>query len=210
MDMFDDYWGSRGRRREAFWDAARRGGAPWGRGPWSGRRGGPPDWFGDLFGAPPRADRGGVRYLVLDAIAQQARHGYEIIQAIEERSGGSYRPSPGVVYPTLQLLEELGHARAVEQDARKVYTITDQGRADLELHREEVAEFYERSTEQGWEQQLEDFGDLMRRGVHLLKSFKRAAHRGHLSPRTQARLREVLDDAIRRVEEILAEGRRER
>jgi Transcriptional regulator PadR-like family len=94
---------------------------PPGRSPFGGHGAhGPkhPSW-GDWFGSPPpRAERGGVRYLVLDALAERPRHGYEVIQVIEERSGGSYRPSPGVIYPTLQMLEELGHARVVEQGVR--------------------------------------------------------------------------------------------
>src|SRR5499427_9939410 len=95
------------------------------RGPFGGRGqsfwpGGPPPGFGDWFGGPPpRAERGGVRYLVLDTLAERPRHGYEIIQAIEERSGGAYRPSPGVVYPTLQMLEELGHAQLTSEESRK-------------------------------------------------------------------------------------------
>src|SRR5579871_1914687 len=104
----------------------------WGPPPWPKRPPRPPGMRGDAWsgmwaewwrGPTPRADRGLVRYLVLDAIAQQPRHGYEIIQVIGEKSGGAYRPSPGVVYPTLQMLEELGHARTVEKDDRKVYTI---------------------------------------------------------------------------------------
>src|SRR4051794_14383715 len=79
-------------------------GGGWGGGP--GGRGGWPSFMGER---PPRAERGGVRYLVLDAVRETPRHGYEIMAAIEERSGGAYRPSPGVVYPTLQMLEEFGH-----------------------------------------------------------------------------------------------------
>src|SRR5258708_21034066 len=76
------------------------------------QRPGRPD-FSEMFGGPPpRADRGVVRYLVLDAIGKQPRHGYEIIQTIEERSAGTDRPSPGGVHPTLHRLEELRHARA--------------------------------------------------------------------------------------------------
>src|SRR5271169_6707242 len=115
------------------WDFGGRGGpfgergGPFGRPPRPGR----PD-FSDFFGGPPpRADRGVVRYLVLDAIAKQPRHGYEIIQAIGERSSGTYRPSPGVVYPTLQMLEELGHAKLEESESRKVYAITAEGKVDL-------------------------------------------------------------------------------
>src|SRR5437870_3432896 len=124
--MFSHLWSHDHHHRH--WHAGHRGG-PWGRGPF-GR--GAPDWLGDFFGPPPRAERGGVRYLVLDAIGERPRHGYEVIQAIEERSGGQYRPSPGVVYPTLQLLEELGHAQVTEREARKVYTITEEGRRDLD------------------------------------------------------------------------------
>jgi DNA-binding PadR family transcriptional regulator len=183
----------------------RRSGFGGGGSPFSGRPGGLPDWLGDLFGPPPRADRGGVRYLVLDAIAQQPRHGYEVIQAIEQRSGGTYRPSPGVVYPTLQLLEELGHARVVEQDARKVYAITEEGARDLAQHRDEVDDFYDRSVDHGWERQLEDFSELARQLVFLLKSFKRAVSRRRLSPDAQLRIREVLKEAVGKIEAIVAE-----
>jgi DNA-binding PadR family transcriptional regulator len=194
--------------RGEFWVAGHRGG-PWGggRGGFFSRGGGA-DWFGDFFGPPPRADRGGVRYLVLDALRERDRHGYEVIQAIEERSGGAYRPSPGVVYPTLQLLEELGHAQVAERESRKVYTITDEGRRDLEAHTDEVKDFYDRFDDTARERQMEDFGDLMRQVARLLKTFKRAARHGHLSAKVQASIREVLNDAVQRIETILTESER--
>jgi DNA-binding PadR family transcriptional regulator len=182
-------------------------GGPWGGG---GRGGGPAEWFGDFFGPPPRADRGGVRYLVLDAIAERARHGYEVISAIEERSGGTYRPSPGVVYPTLQMLEELGHARVVEEESRKVYAITDEGRRDLAEHRDEVDDFYDRSAEHDWERQLESFRDLKRQAAGLFRSFKRAARRGRFTPEVQTKVVAVLHEALERIEAILRESDRER
>jgi DNA-binding PadR family transcriptional regulator len=192
------------------WQAGR--GGPWGGrgGAWGGgHRGGPPGWFGDIFGPPPRAERGNVRYLVLDAIAAQPRHGYEVIQAIEERSGGAYRPSPGVVYPTLQLLEEMGHATLSERENRKVYGITDEGRADLEAHKEEVTEFYDQCRgDYSWERQAEEFGELMRKGARLFKSFRRAAHHGRMSPTAQAKVKKVLDEAVTKIEEILNEDAR--
>ncbi|HET8939556.1 MAG TPA: PadR family transcriptional regulator [Polyangiales bacterium] len=178
------------------------------RGPFGrhrGLRGAPPDWFGDFFGPPPRAERGGVRYLVLDVLAERERHGYEVIQAIEERSGGVYRPSPGVVYPTLQLLEELGHAKLTEVEGRKVYSITDDGRRDLEEHQDEIQDFYSRFDDAAWERQLEDFGDLMRQAGRLFKTFKRAARRGQLTPKVQTKIREVLNESVQRIEAILAE-----
>lgn len=191
------------------WAAAGRRGGPWGGYSGGDFSGGKPDWFGDWFGGPPpRAERGEVRYLVLDAIAQRPRHGYEIIQAIEERSGGTYRPSPGVVYPTLQLLEELGHAELSTQDGRKTYAITDSGRRDLEEHADEVRDFYERIAGDSWERYAEDFGDVMRRAARLFRTFKRTAKRGGMSRRAQARIREILDQAVQQIEAVLQEDER--
>lgn len=201
--MFGRYWDDaehphRGRHGEGHWHAGRGG----------SRRHGPPGWFGDFFGPPPRAERGNVRYLVLDAIAVQPRHGYEIIQAIGERSGGAYRPSPGVIYPTLQLLEELGHAHMVERDARKVFGITEEGKRDLEAHRDEVTDFYDQCGAESWERHIEDFGDLMRRAARLFKTFRRAARQGRISALAQAKIRKVMDEAVTRIEQILDEDTR--
>ena len=177
----------------------RRG--PWGRSSSDQDR---PGWWGDWFGdPPPRAERGGVRYLVLDAISDRPRHGYEVISAIEERSKGGYRPSPGVIYPTLQMLDELQHAHATDQEGRRVYEITDLGRADLEAHREEVEDFYDRLQEGSWETYMENFGEVMRRLGHLLKSFRRAGRRGRLSAATLTKVREIVDEAIHKLEQLL-------
>jgi DNA-binding PadR family transcriptional regulator len=154
-------------------------------------------------GPPPRADRGVVRYLVLDAIGQRARHGYEIIQAIEERSGGTYRPSPGVVYPTLQMLEELRHARVEEQEDRKVYAITAEGKRDLEDHADEVADFYESAGEGSWEDFADDLRDLTTRVGRMFKAIGRSARRGRLTPSMMKKLRVVLDEAITQIEAIV-------
>ena len=76
-------------------------------------------------------DHGELRFVVLGLIAEKPRHGYEIIKEIEDRLAGSYSPSPGVVYPTLTLLEELGHAKVTESDGKKCYAITEEGTAFL-------------------------------------------------------------------------------
>ena len=75
--------------------------------------------------------RGDLKYVILDLLKDQPRHGYDIIRALEGRSGGMYRPSPGSVYPTLQMLEDLGYVQASQQEGKKVYAITDAGRAFL-------------------------------------------------------------------------------
>jgi DNA-binding PadR family transcriptional regulator len=154
-------------------------------------------------GQPPRPDRGVVRYLILDALVKQPRHGYEIIQAIEERSAGTYRPSPGVIYPTLQMLEELGHARVQEQEARKVYAITADGEKDLAEHRDDVRDFYDDAGEGSWDDFAEELRDLTQRAGRMFKAIGRAARRGRLNPATMKKLRVVLDEAISRIEAIV-------
>lgn len=149
---------------------------------------------------PPRAERGGVRYLVLEAIQEQPRHGYEIIQHIEQRTGSGYRPSPGVIYPTLQMLEELGHARVIEQDGRKAYAITDAGKQDLEANRAAVDDFYARFGEDSFETYAEDFGDLMKFLVRVMKTVKIGMHRGRMSPATIRAVRQALEEALKKIE----------
>jgi len=83
-------------------------------------------------------DHGDLRLVVLQLIAERPRHGYEIIKAIEELVGGTYSPSPGVVYPTLTMLEELGHVTVTEQDGKKLHALTDAGRAYLDENRHTV------------------------------------------------------------------------
>jgi DNA-binding PadR family transcriptional regulator len=80
--------------------------------------------------------QGDLKLLALALIAEQPRHGYELIKLVEEKTSGWYSPSPGVVYPTLTFLEEAGYVTAEAEGAKKRYTITDQGRAYLEENRD--------------------------------------------------------------------------
>lgn len=82
---------------------------------------------------------GDLKLLLLSLIEQQPRHGYELIRIIEDMFHGHYSPSPGAIYPTLTMLEEMGYAEVSnEQGGRKLYAITDAGRSYLEANREEV------------------------------------------------------------------------
>ncbi|WP_439596575.1 PadR family transcriptional regulator [Falsiroseomonas sp.] len=76
-------------------------------------------------------DHGELRLVVAALVAEQPRHGYELIKEIEDRAAGTYSPSPGVIYPTLTMLEELGHATVAEGAGKKLYAITEEGRAWL-------------------------------------------------------------------------------
>jgi DNA-binding PadR family transcriptional regulator len=95
------------------------------RGPFGGRRG-------------RRTSRGAIRAAVLALVAEQPRHGYEIIQEITERSGGAWRPRPGSVYPTLSQLEDEGLVRAEQADGRRVVHLTEEGTRYVTEHREEL------------------------------------------------------------------------
>ena len=80
--------------------------------------------------------RGNVKFAILDMLKEQPRHGYDIIREMEERSGGIYSPSPGVIYPTLQALEDQDFVKSAEDGGKKVYSITDEGVAYLQGHQE--------------------------------------------------------------------------
>jgi DNA-binding PadR family transcriptional regulator len=99
---------------------------------------------GDMMRAGRMLAQGDLRLLALALIAEQPRHGYEIIKVLEDKTEGWYAPSPGVVYPTLTYLEEAGYVTAQTEGAKKLYTITDEGRAYLEQNRDFVDAVLER------------------------------------------------------------------
>ncbi len=91
-------------------------------------------------------DYGELRLLVLAMTAEQPRHGYELIRVIEERMGGSYSPSPGVIYPTLSWLEDMGYASVEEGGGRKRYSLTSEGKAFLTANRVAADELLSRGS----------------------------------------------------------------
>ena len=92
--------------------------------------------------------RGDFKYIVLQCIKDKPSYGYEIIRLLQERFYNFYIPSPGSVYPTLQMLEEMGYAKATEQDGKKVYAITEEGRKFLDSQKEFEARM--RGQPRGW------------------------------------------------------------
>ena len=120
----------------------------WGRhrhGFGGGRHGKGGDFGGDeMMRAGRMLAQGDLRLLALALIAEQPRHGYEIIKVLEEKTSGWYAPSPGIVYPTLTYLEEAGYVTAEASGAKKLYTITGEGRGYLEANRDFVDTVLER------------------------------------------------------------------
>ena len=92
----------------------------------------------DMMRAGRMLAQGDLRLIALALIAEQPRHGYEIIKVLEDKTAGWYSPSPGIVYPTLTYLEETGYVTAQAEGAKKLYTITAEGRAHLEDNRDFV------------------------------------------------------------------------
>lgn len=89
-------------------------------------------------------ESGEFKYVILRLLKEKPRHGYQIIKALEEKMGGWYSPSAGTVYPTLQLLEDQGFVRVVEEEGKKVYHITAEGERFLEEHRDTIDEIFDR------------------------------------------------------------------
>jgi len=127
-----------GGRPDARFFEMRRGRGPFGGGPF-----GPGAPFGPEGPAEGRRffGRGDMKFALLGLLQERPMHGYEMIKALEERSGGFYAPSAGSVYPTLQLLEDRGFVTVNETEGKKVYSITDSGRATLAERQEKDEEF---------------------------------------------------------------------
>ncbi len=119
------------RMRGGPWGSGPFGGGPFGGGPFGGRH--------HRGSGRGRARRGDVRLALLRLLAEEPRNGYQLMQTIEERSGGRWRPSPGSVYPTLSQLEDEGLVRSTESEGARHFEITDAGREHLETRADEPA-----------------------------------------------------------------------
>lgn len=156
-----------------------------GPGPFRGRR---------FFG------RGDLKYLILDVLKDKPMHGYDIIQALQEQFGGFYAPSAGAVYPTLQMLEDMGHVTSSQQDGRKVYTITTEGQQFLGERKQALDEIRERFSHWwGW------WGPAYRELWDLGHAFRRRGPWHRVNPEKVRRIREVVARARQEIETILNE-----
>jgi DNA-binding PadR family transcriptional regulator len=103
----------------------------------------------DMMRAGRMLAQGDLRLVALAFIAEQPRHGYEIIKLVEEKTADWYSPSPGIIYPTLTYLEEAGYVTASTEGSKKQYAITEEGRAYLEANRDVADAVLERLTALG-------------------------------------------------------------
>jgi len=145
--------------------------------------------------------RGDLKYVVLDLINDKPRHGYEIIQILEDRSHGFYKPSPGAVYPTLQLLEEMGYIEVTHQNGKKVYTITAEGRQFFS-DREHFADDIKKQMKDCWtkgnaSEMRETMAEIGRIGRTVGRRFR------NLDSEKMGRIRQVVSKARKDIESIL-------
>ena len=181
---------------------------PWERGPFERhwRRAWRDQWKGEhlrerIFG------KGDLKYVILDLLKDQPRHGYDIIRELESRCGGLYTPSAGAVYPTLQMLEDMGAVTSVQQDGRKVYTITDEGKRILEERRDviddiagRVREWIGREGRSEVAQAMRELGELMallgRDGGRALGDADKLRRVREAIARARTELRAILRDEV--------------
>jgi DNA-binding PadR family transcriptional regulator len=134
-------------------------------------------------------------------LREKPRHGYEVIKALEERLGGCYSPSAGTVYPTLQLLEDQGYVRAVEEAGKKVYHITPEGEQFLDDNRGTLEDIFDRVRDTVRDFAGGHMADLNQAFTKLAAvTFKRAWRRGPDHP-SVARVVEILKRATGEIEE---------
>ncbi len=150
-----------------------------------------------------RFGKGDLKYVILDLIRDKPRYGYEVIRALEERSLGFYKPSPGAVYPTLQMLEELGYVSLSQHDGKKIYSITDEGLEFLE-EQKGVADEIRDHMKRHWNPKnvgefAETMFELSRVGSKMKRRFR------HLEPDQMQRIKVIVSRACREIEAILEE-----
>ncbi len=156
-------------------------------------------------------ESGELRLVLLKLIADQPRHGYELIKAIEEMTGGDYAPSPGIVYPTLTMLEDMGLiAERKSKDSKKIFEATEDGRTHLAEQSDEVEALMERLEETGHRRSRSHRPEMGRAIGNLMTALKnRVATEGW----NEALLHEVidiLDDAARKIERVQKGSRDDR
>jgi DNA-binding PadR family transcriptional regulator len=173
-----------------------------------------PPFGGPPFGGPPfggrghggrrsggRARRGDVRASILALLLDRPMHGYEMIQEIAERSGGAWRPSPGSVYPTLQLLEDEGLIGSASEGGKKLFSLTDAGRAEAEAGPSTPWEEIGRGID--WESVQE----TRKAGFGLMEAFAQVWRTG--SPGQRQKAITVINEARKKLYLVLAEDEEE-
>jgi len=173
-----------------------------GRGWWDDHR--RERWEGFAGGGRERMfDNGQLRLVILQLIADKPSYGYEIIKAIEERLSGGYAPSPGVVYPTLTLLEEEGLATVASTEGnKKLYAATEEGKAHLKTNQALLKAIFGRMHEAGRMFGRGRSPQIKRAIMNLKFAMKMRMERGNLTAEQMGKIAEAIDAAARAIDEV--------
>ena len=140
--------------------------------------------------------KGDLKYIILDLLKEKPRYGYDIIRSLEENSHGFYKPSPGSVYPTLQMLEEMGYAVSKERDGKKVYEITDEGLGFLE-ERSDFTDHLKSHLKRHWNPENFETISKIIRDVSRIRRLLRP------------RMRNISRDKMKQISNIVSRARQE-
>ena len=144
---------------------------------------------------------GELRLVLLKLIADEPRHGYELIKAVEDLTDGEYAPSPGVVYPTLTMLEDIGFiAEQKSKDSKRVYEATKEGRTHLKENEEEVEELIERLEGHGQTRRHGQRPEIGRAIGNLMAALRNRVTADGWNEQLLEEITDVLDDAAQRIE----------
>jgi len=161
------------------------------------------DWGGSRRGRRGRRmfEPGELRLVLLRLIADQPRHGYDLIRAIEELTHGVYAPSPGVIYPTLTMLQDMGQIEEGKGDgARKVYSVTADGKIHLAERQDEVDALLERLKDLGSDQRKAGGPPIKRAVGNLLSALWHRVTRDEVDEATLHQIAAILDEAAQKIE----------
>ncbi|OWV34407.1 hypothetical protein B5C34_13695 [Pacificimonas flava] len=146
--------------------------------------------------------QGELQHLLLALIADGPKHGYALIEEIGQMTGGSYEPSPGVVYPTLTMLADMGLVEERPEEGRKLYALTEKGREHLEERSTETEELLQRVRAAGASSGSSDYAPIARSLVNLAAALKLRGWEKRLDADTSKRIADILDEAARRIQEV--------
>jgi len=147
--------------------------------------------------------KGDIKYVILDFLKDKPSYGYEIMHSLEDRFHGFYSPSAGSVYPTLQMLEDMGYVSSAERDGKKVYTISEKGNEFLTEHKEVVYGIKTHMRDWWGEGNRDEIRDTFRELRSLVRLVGRKPHR--LSLAKLKKIREIIDGAYQNIEKVIDE-----
>jgi DNA-binding PadR family transcriptional regulator len=147
-------------------------------------------------------DAGDVKLVILRLLAEQPSYGYQLIKTMEQRLAGGYTPSPGVIYPTLTMLEEEGLASSLTENNKKIYSLTQEGTEFLESNKERIGELFERMEETGRGFERGRSPEIMKAFMNLRSAVMARVSRESTKPEQISKITEAINAAAKAIDEL--------